>query len=229
MPANAIDLAKVADVLAYLGTTSSPASSGDGGNVQLCLTSWSFYWLRMCSMGNADGSVPTKSPFVEVVDYDEFYDGQGNYRQGTRVDPITAVRLVQVNSVAIPPSLAIGQPGWVIDGSGKFIALRSGSGGGNPIGPLTVGFSSAPGGGYRFLPGIQNVRIQYSAGFAATPPDIEEKSIKAVAINYKRKSWLDQKSQAMAGGAGTVSYNDWEIPPDVRACMRNYMRKKILA
>lgn len=228
MPANAIDLAKVADVLAYLGTTSSPASSGDGGNVQLCLTSWSFYWLRMCSMGNADGSVPTKSPFVEVVDYDECYDGQGNFRQGTRVDPIKAVSLVQVGLVAIPQSTAIGVPGWVIDGSGKFIAIRN-AGGGNPGMPLTVGFASRPGGGYRFLDGIQNVRLKYSAGFAGTPFDIQEKSIKAVAINYKRKSWLDQKSQAMAGGAGTVSYNDWEISPDIRACMRNYMRKKILA
>ena len=225
---NAIDLTTLEAVLEYLNTNDEPASAGDADNIQLCITSWSMYWLQQTGKGNMDGSLPSASPFVEPVAYDEYYDGQGNYRQGTRNDPIISVELVQVGLLQIPQSTNLGVPGWVIDGSGKFIALRN-AGGGNPGAPLTVGFASVPGaGGYRFWPGIQNVHLQYHAGFSGVMPDIEEKSIKAVATNYKRKGWLDQASQSFAASQTTVRYRDWHLSPDIREVLRNYMRKKLV-
>ena len=228
LPPNAIDLTTLEAVLEYLNTNDDPASAGDADNIQICITGWSMYWLNQTGMGNADGTIPAASPFVEQVVYDDFYDGQGNYRQGTRVDPIRSVQLVQVGLLTIPQSTNLGMPGWVIDGTAKFIALRN-AGGGNPGAPLTVGFNTLPGRGYRFWPGIQNVHLQYTAGYDAVQPDIEEKSIKAVATNYKRKGFLDQASQSFAASQTTVKYRDWHLSPDILDVLRHYMRRKLVA
>lgn len=227
-----IDQCTVDDVLAYLGTTTNPTSSSDSGNIQLCITSASKYWLWRTGNEPADGSTPTESPLVEVVAYDEFYDGQGGLRQFTRHRPIVSVSLVQIGLVTIPQSQQIGQPGWLIDSSGRCITLRNAAGGNlNPSQRLTVGFQSNYG-GYRFFSDSnnpQNVRITYMAGYNGTPPDVFEKTIKMVAINYKRKGWLDQASQAMAEGAGTITFRSWDLSPDIENVIREYSRKALTA
>jgi hypothetical protein len=138
------------------------------------------------------------------------------------------VSSLSVNGVAIPASSGINNPGFVIDGSGKSIAIRAGFG--SPAtGRLTVGFSFLRGGcrGWSFGEGLQNVQVVYSAGYAATPFDIEFACRQMVAVNYKRRQWIDQGSQMMANGAGSVSYRSWELPPEVRSVMEQYRRRAI--
>lgn len=71
----------------------------------------------------------------------------------------------------------------------------------------------------------QQVLLSYSA--AGTPADIRLAATQMVAVNYKRRQWIDQASQAMANGAGTVSYRNWELPPEVVSVMNAYTRRAL--
>lgn len=231
MPTNPIDLTTVQRVKDWIGSF-NPANISEDANIQSCITSASNYWLYKIGRSSADQGIPEKSPLVEVVDYSEFYDGSGGNRQFVRVTPIVSVTAIQVNGIGIPASTNNIVPGFVIDQSRKSIAIV-GCGGffggfGNFLGRGTYG---VPGttrlmqGGWGFIEGVQNVFIQYSAGFAVTPADIEDMCRQMVALNYKRKAWIDQKSQAMANGAGTITFRDWLFPPLCIDVMNAYTRR----
>lgn len=104
---------------------------------------------------------------------------------------------------------------------------------GDPLTPVVI----APAQGQYFISGAgtylfnaadtgTQVLLNYQT--PGTPPDVVLAATQMVAVNYKRKSWIDQKSQAMAHGAGTVSYRDWELPPEVRSVMTAYTRVAIV-
>ena len=71
----------------------------------------------------------------------------------------------------------------------------------------------------------QQVQISYTA--SGVPYDIELAARKMVAVNYKRRQWIDQRSQAMAQGAGTISFQSWEMPPEVKSVMDYYRRRAV--
>lgn len=102
--------------------------------------------------------------------------------------------------------------------------------------PLTQVFLSpsvgeyfvAGAGSYIFAAADQAAGVLISYNEVGTPPDVVLAATQMVAVNYRRKSWIDQKSQAMAHGAGTVSYRDWELPPEVRSVMVAYTRTALV-
>jgi hypothetical protein len=49
-----------------------------------------------------------------------------------------------------------------------------------------------------------------------------------VALNYKRRAWLGQRSQSMAAGAGTTSYGTWEMDDDCKRDILEYRRAAIV-
>lgn len=215
MSANAIDLTTVANVKAW---ANPGGTSGDDQVIQDAITAFSAYVLHLTGRGNADGSIPAASPFNSVVSYDEFYDGNGNDTLPLRNWPIVTVTSVNDSGSAIPASTSISTPGYVIDQTKKFLVLRYG-------GTLY----SAP---YRYRGpayscrgwtlGTQNVEIAYTAGFAATPFDLEMMARKVVSLNYKRRQNIGQKSQQMMNGAGTISFGDWEMMPDDKRVIDYY-------
>jgi hypothetical protein len=220
MCANAIDLTTLAAVKAWAGVT----TSGDDQVIQDAITAFSLYAMHVTGRGSADGSVPTSSPFATPVSYDEFYDGNGNESLYLRNWPITAVTAVIDTGYTIPQSTSTVNPGWYIDQSHKYIGLRYGGtlysqrgygGAGRRTGYGRVGFSL----------GQQNVEVQYTAGFSAVPFDLEMTARKVVALNYKRRQRIDQKSQAMAQGAGTVSFYDWEMDSADARTMNYYQAR----
>lgn len=71
----------------------------------------------------------------------------------------------------------------------------------------------------------QQVLLSYSA--AGTPADVRVAVTQMVAVNYKRRQWIDQSSQSMANGAGTVNYRGWELPPEVVSVMNAYSRRAL--
>lgn len=227
MPANAIDLTTVANIQAWLGSGASDAQS-----MQDCITAASAYWLWAVGMAPQNGDFPTVSPLVgPVSNINETYDGNGSSRMFLRIRPIQSVQSLSVNGIAIPASSGVTVPGFVVDGSGKSIAIRSGSGGPAPGQQLTVsfGFLRNPRSGiWFFSEGIQNVAVRYTAGYTTEPFDIEMAVRQMVAVNYKRRSWIDQRSQAMAQGAGTISFRDWEFPPEVKSVLDHYRRRAIV-
>ncbi len=202
------DLTTVAAVIRYLG--SQNVSDDEKLSIQRCITSASQYWLWACGKTAVDGV----SPFVAPVTIDEWYDGNGNARLFVRNTPLKSITLLEVNGVSIAESTAFGVRGWIIDSSKKSITIRSGGSTRNIYGGFTKGET--------------NVHLISLAGFDQTPFDIADKATVMVAVNYKRRQWIDQSSQAMAAGAGTITFRDWELPPDVVSVMGNYSRTAIV-
>jgi hypothetical protein len=209
---NAIDLTTTLSVKSWAGL---PILATDQDQtIQDAITAFSALVLRMTGRGPLDGTIPPTSPFITPVAYDDVLDGSGTMRQPIRNWPITAVSSVQVNGQTIPQSTSVNITGWVVDGDKRFISLRGG------LNPTVATFQNyryqrgygnlGPG----FSAGIQNVEIQYTAGFASLPYDLEMTARKVVARYYKRRGWIGLRQQAMAAGAGTVTYDGMEMAPD---------------
>lgn len=204
------DLTTLADVKAWLAITTGADDALIGG----CITAASLYWLWRTGRASLNTE----------ISYSERYDGSGARRQFLRNWPVTAVTLVQVDNVVIPPSPDYIAPGWVVDQSAKSISLI---GAGAPVAYAgTRGFTGVP---YRygspgFRAGVQNVLVEYMAGFDDAPLDVQDAVKKMVAVNYKRRQWVDQSAQTM-NGMQTVRYRDWELPPEVVAVMNAYTRR----
>jgi hypothetical protein len=231
---NPIDLTTLANVQAWLGI------SGESENnvINDCITAASSYWLWALGLTQQNGEPWSTdpeddpcSPLNSVVTTSETYDGPGSARLFLRIRPIVSVASLTVDGISIPASTAVTVPGYVIDGSGKSLAIRSGSGGpGIGGGALTVGFAflrNRQRSSWFFAEGIQNVAVTYSAGYEETPPDIEMAVRQMVSVNYKRRQWIDQRTQMMAQGAGSIQFRDWELPPEVRSVMEHYKRRAI--
>lgn len=210
---NPIDLTTLAAVKQWAGET----STGLDQEIQDIITAFSLYALHITGRGPADGSVPAASPFNSVVSYDEFYDGNGNDRLPIRNWPIQSVTNVIDTGFTIPASQNTTSPGWVIDGDRKFIVLR-----GFSVNQSPYSYRTPPWARLGFSLGAQNVEVQYTAGFSATPFDLSMCARKVCALNYKRTAWIGTKSNAMAAGAGTVSFNDWEMDKEDQRVLMYY-------
>lgn len=174
------------------------------------ITGASQYWLNRTGRDSLNSAAT----------YNERYDGSGSRRQFLRNTPIQTVTSLKIvmwgGATSIPQSPDGIQPGFVIDQSGKSLAIL-----GSPVGQYP--FPCV----WNFAEGIQNVLVSYTAGYASTPADVQDKVSQMVAVNYKRRGWIDQASQ-MLPQAGTVSYRAWEIPPEVERCIQNYTRRALV-
>lgn len=209
-----LDLTTLLNVKSWLGITTTTTDQDQ--TIADSITAFSVYVLRLTGRANSNGVVPTTSPFVQPVTYDEFYDGSGTMRQPIRNWPITAVSNVFVNGTALPQSTSVNVWGWVVDGDGRFISIRGGTNA-SVATFQNYRYQRGYGGanwGPGFQDGIQNVEVQYTAGFSGVPQDLEMAARKVIARNYKRRGWIGQRSQMMADGAGTVMYDTWEMAPD---------------
>jgi hypothetical protein len=72
----------------------------------------------------------------------------------------------------------------------------------------------------------KQVQISYSA--SGTPPDLEGLSRRAVATIYKRGQWIGQRSNSMAGGAGTISYDSMEFSDHDKRIIDFYRRSALV-
>lgn len=221
MATNPIDLTVVANIQTWLGNQNA-FTGAEAQTVQDAITAFSLYVLHLTGRGNADGSVPTASPFATSVSYDEFYDGNGNDTLPLRNWPITAVSSVIDTGVTIQASTSTTSPGYVVDQSKKFLVLRGG-GNGYGYGRNYRGALSRSCRGWSL--GTQNIEVQYTAGFSAVPFDLEMCARKVVALNYRKRSWIGQKAQAMAAGAGTISYGTWEMDDQDRRVIEYYQAR----
>lgn len=227
---NGIDLTTVQQVADWLATNGQPTpqTADDTDNIQLAITAASAWWIWKLGLQDLGTPMPTTSPLVAPVAYNEWYDGTGTPRMFLKKRPIVSVTSLMIGPLSIPASSGFNSPGFVIDQNKKSLSLRNG-GGGYVGGILRVGFWNAPNwnSGYCgavFTNGVQNINVQYSAGFNGTPDDITLACTQQVAVNIRRRQWIDQKSQAMANGAGTYSYRDWELPPEVMSVVNYYAR-----
>jgi hypothetical protein len=210
-------------------TTDGNVTWQDGGlcedeMIQDCITAASLFFLWRTGRLPSNGDVPAASPLVAPQAYTEWYDGNGSNQLFLRQTPIQSVSSLTINGNTITQSASLNQAGWVIAPDGKSLRLRSGAGIGGPNFYNTTMAWGLWGGsaGLSFQKGVLNIEVVYQAGFTSTPYDLELACRRVVAKNYKTRQWIGQKSQALAQGAGTVSYRDFDIEPEDEKIIVNY-------
>ena len=219
MSANAIDLTTLPLVKSWLAANgTAPTNTSDDANIQACITAWSAVFLRETGMGPMDGSAPTKSIFNSQIDFTEVYDGNGSNKLFLRHRPIVSVQSLILGTTAVVQSSGWGQAGFVINSDGLSLSLRSGSGGFSSLSGFYSGSTSS------FWKGVQNIQVIYTAGYAATPFDIELAARKTAALNYRRKDWIGLANTSLGQGAGSTTYRDWIVDPDVARLITDYTR-----
>lgn len=217
-----IDLTTLQNVKDWLKL--QPPTSNDDDLIQACITAVSSYILWRTGQGDQSGDL-SQSPFAAVCNFNDTYDGSGTLRQFLHNRPIVNVSAVTIDGVAVPASSGPMVAGFVVDGTRKSISLRPG------IGSAGFGWTAWQAGTYRatgrwprFNEGIQNVNIQYSAGYAQTPFDLELAAKRIVALNYQRRDWIGEMSRSMGLGAGTVRLTTWELDPQDERILDYYTR-----
>lgn len=143
------------------------------------------------------------NPKTEIRDGNGF----GQNRITTLDSPIVSVDSVTVNGTAIVASPAWNQTGYVVDGLGDSIALRSRC----------------------FLEGIANIELVYTAGYAddsAEAAAISDAVTILVATKYKRISHIDQVSQTLNGQI-TASFSTKDVPPEVQTVIDRFSRPMV--
>jgi hypothetical protein len=222
------DLCTLSQVKSWLSANGTPSNqTTDDINIQIVISAAGTEWLWRTGRSNADQSLPPTSPLVEPTSFNEWYDGNGANRMFLRQTPIQTVSLLSINGQAIPQSSVFGAPGWVIHQDRKSLVIRSGGGASSGT-YTTAGWWGTPWYFIQNRAAPQNINVQYTAGFAAEPVDIELACIQMVAIGIKRRAWIDQQSQTMAQGAGTIRFRDWEFPPEVLRVMKAYTRTAVV-
>lgn len=132
--------------------------------------------------------------------YSEMRNGVGGNRLMFADYPVTAVASVLIDGVAIPATSDFVTPGYRF--TDQQIILQ----------------------GYLFTRGYGNVALTYTAGYSATPPELEEAVIQIIAQRYKEKDRIGLKSKALAGES--ISFDVRAFSSTVQATLNNY--KKVI-
>jgi hypothetical protein len=125
--------------------------------------------------------------------YTETRNGTGTKRLVLTNYPVTAVASVTVGGVTVPAY------NYVFDQYGIELACGT------------------------FSRGAGNVVVQYTAGYATTPADVEQACIELVQLRYKRRLNPDVTSKTQGGEAIAVAAPQ-EMPANVAGILKQYRR-----
>lgn len=181
------DLVAIDDVKAYLG---GDLQSNDDAVLARLITAASTFFTTACAR-----------QILEQA-YGERYDGKGSARLYLRNTPVLSVTSVAIDEVPIPASVAVADPGWVLNGN------------------MIVLF------GYWFRRGFANVAVTYSAGYAAAPADVAEAVTELVGLRYRGKDRLGKVSESI-GGMATTAYSQKDVSPFVQSVITRYTRANL--
>ena len=128
----------------------------------------------------------------------DYQSGSGKDVMILRDTPVVSVQSVTVDGAVLSPTTDATQTGWaVID---DWLVYQHG------IWPR----------------GRRNIVIEYTAGFASVPPDIEQAVIDLVALRYKERDRVGHRSKSLAGE--TVSYMINDLSDFSRSILGSYRR-----
>jgi len=199
------DLTTLADVKAWLQTGQSAFPATDDALLTRLITAASQFiqtWLNRQ---------------IASQDWIEIRDGVGNalgscdVRYQFAAFPVTAVGLVAVDGVAIPP---ISAPPPTQSG-------------------IAVVSTFATQAGYLFTPTQLVIRgyavprkagcvtLQYTAGYSVIPPDLAQACIELVALRYRERSRVGEVARAIGGGE-TVSYSQKDMSDSIKTLIQQY-------
>ena len=192
------------------------STTTDDGKIQSLIAGASQYIINFTRRG---------TDLYSSRNFSERYDGNNQDFLRTRHWPITAVSLLQVNNITVVATPDFIAPGYAVDGdpeAGKILLITN-----NGNSAAGINFYWRNYGGLFFYKGRMNVLVNYTAGYGTVPFDLQDACVRIVAQNYKRRGTIDEKSKALAQGAGTQSYRDWEVDPLSMRTMRYYQRQSL--
>jgi hypothetical protein len=129
--------------------------------------------------------------------YTGVVDGFGGYKKVLENYPVVSVSSVTVDQAPIPLSINGGN-GYTFN---KWrVALI----------------------GYRFNVGVSNVVIQYTAGYATVPPELEQACIELAALRYRELDRIGLISKGLAGE--TITFTQRDFTQSVRTSLTQYKR-----
>ena len=128
----------------------------------------------------------------------ETRDGTGGRTLSFAVTPVTAILNLSIDGNDIPAAPDDISPGY------RF-------------GPTRLSLY-----GYRFTPGLDNVAIGYTAGFATVPGELAQACIQLVALRYRERDRIGLNSKGLAGEV--TSFLQKAMPDDVEAVLQRYRR-----
>jgi hypothetical protein len=131
----------------------------------------------------------------------ETKDGDGKQAMILSYDLPQQVSSVYVDGVLIPPATGSNpnSTGWLYDGA--RVRLR---------------------GDYFFTQGIQNVEINYFAGYLDIPADVTQCVIELAALRYRERTRLGVMNTSVGGE--NVSYQTTSLPYTIQRVINNYNR-----
>ncbi len=199
------DLTTLADVKAWLQTGQSAFPTTDDALLTRLITAASQFiqtWLNRQ---------------IASQDWIEIRDGLGSTlgpretRYQFATFPVSAVSRVVVDGVTLPaiPASPPAQSGMIIVGS--FAAQA-----GYLFTPTQLVIR-----GYAVPRKAGCVTLQYTAGYAVTPPDLAQACVELVALRYRERSRIGEVARVIGGGE-TVSYSQKDMSDSIKALIQQY-------
>lgn len=133
---------------------------------------------------------------IRSLAYTEVRDGQGGNRMVLGNEPVTAVASVVINGQAVPASPGFGQAGYIFTSTAIVLT------------------------GYLFTRGDANVQVNYTGGFASTPPDLEQACLDLASMRWKERDRIGHASKTL--GAETVTFITKDMSDFVRTTLAKY-------
>jgi hypothetical protein len=210
------DLTTLADVRAWLQTGPQPYPATDDLLLSRLITAASQFvqsWLNRPLLSG---------------DWQEVRDGLGSWGDTVTlafgVQPVTAVLLVVVDSVTIPPDPTNYGPSFVPAGPGgtspSFLTQTAGF-------PGYVFTSTAITiRGYWVPRKRATILLRYTAGFTSVPFDIAQATLELVCRKYRERTRIGERSKSLGGGE-TVSYETTafslrDMASDIQLLLQQY-------
>lgn len=145
---------------------------------------------------------------IASAEYTEYRDGQNMPQMMLQNYPVTAVQSLTVQGLAIQPRPPYGPDvtsanfgGYVFDANRIMLS------------------------GYRFPRGFQNVVVQYTAGYATTPTDVEQACIDIIGDWFKYRERIGLSSMGIEGQS--VSFDRFlhgQMPSRAQMILNQYKR-----
>jgi hypothetical protein len=139
-----------------------------------------------------------------LASYTETRNGGCGQKMYLANGPVTTVSSLSVNgqSVAAAPDSVSG--GFVWDS--MMVYIRRGG-----AGPQ------------EFYKGIQNVIVTYTAGYASTPPEVNQACVMWVAWLYDKRKRLDKRNETL-GQQQTIGFDLSDMPAFAKTALQAYVR-----
>lgn len=147
---------------------------------------------------------------IVAQNYIEVLDGQGNNQIVFANYPVSNVTSLLIDDLPIPVSIDGGvlQTGYGFDAERLWV----------------IGYQFHRNSGYAndFSRGRGNVTVSYTAGYATVPFDIEQACIELVAVKYRMRDRIGQKSIGMGGES--TSFDTSDIPAYIQTLLMQYRK-----